>query len=100
MKTLLFCSIIILPIIMYGLARSYPILNTIFNFIAIISYIAFGGITAISIYEIIKNNVVFMTNIHAVFLNIYFIISGSFLGIYGLYQLINMTVKQLKQTKK
>lgn len=85
---------------MYGLARSYPILNTIFNFIAIISYIVFGGITAISIYEIIKNNVVFMTNIHAVFLNIYFIISGSFLGIYGLYQLINMTVKQLKQTKK
>ncbi|PEJ57123.1 transposase [Bacillus sp. AFS002410] len=94
MKTLLVVTIIIFPIIMYGLARTYPILNTIFNFIAIISYIVFGGIASISIYDIIKNNVVFMTNIHAVFLNIYFIMSGSYLGLYGLYQLINVTMKQ------
>jgi Na+(H+)/acetate symporter ActP len=85
---------------MNGLARFNRMFNTIFNLMAIISYVVFGGISAISIYEIIKHDVVFMTNIHAVFLNIYFLISGSYIGIYGLYQLINLTIKQLNQTDK
>lgn len=100
MKTLIFCSIIFFPIIMIGLARFNRIFNTIFNIIAIICYIVFGGISAISIYEIIKHDVVFMTNIHAVFLNIYFLISGSYLGMFGLYQLINLTIRQPNQTNK
>ncbi|PFH88975.1 transposase [Bacillus sp. AFS088145] len=100
MKTLIFCSIIFFPIIMNGLARFNRMFNSIFNLIAIISYVVFGGISAISIYEIIKHDVVFMTNIHAVFLNIYFLIAGSYLGLYGLYQLINLMVKQLNQTNK
>ncbi|PGL67493.1 transposase [Bacillus sp. AFS055030] len=85
---------------MNGLARFNRLFNTIFNLIAIISYVVLGGISAISIYEIIKHDVVFMTNIHAVFLNIYFIISGSYLGIFGLYQLINLMIRQLNQTNK
>ncbi|PGZ93024.1 transposase [Bacillus sp. AFS029533] len=100
MKTLIFCSIIFFPIIMNGLARFNRIFRTIFNLIAIISYVVFGGISAIAIYEIIKHDVVFMTNIHAVFLNIYFLISGAYLGIYGLYQLINLMMKQLNQATK
>lgn len=79
------------------LVRKNKIYGLIFNFIAIIAYAVFGIIAATSIAEIILHHVVFMTNIHAVFLNFYFILSGSYIGIYGLYELIRFFIKQVKE---
>jgi len=54
----------------------------------VLSVIVFGNIAAISIYQIIRDNEVFMTAIHAVFLNPAFLISGAYIGIYTIYRLM------------
>ncbi|WP_256218323.1 transposase [Bacillus sp. MUM 116] len=64
----------------------------IFNLGVIVSAIIFGNIASLSIYEIIKDNTVFMTNIHSIFLNPFFLLTGGYLGIYILYRLIKLTI--------
>ncbi|AHD04619.1 hypothetical protein ERIC2_c07780 [Paenibacillus larvae subsp. larvae DSM 25430] len=58
-----------------------------FNVLAILSALVFGNISSISIYGIIKDQTVFMTNIHGIFLNPLFLLTGSYLGIYLIYRL-------------
>ncbi|MCJ8008680.1 transposase [Lederbergia wuyishanensis] len=96
MKILLVLTSIILPIIMYFLHRSQERFRFIFNLGAIVSAIIFGDIASLSIFEIIKDNTVFMTNIHSIFLNPLFLLSGGYLGIYIMYRLIIITIDERK----
>ena len=59
-----------------------------FNLVMVLSVIVLGNIAAISIYQIIRDNEVFMTAIHAVFLNPAFLIAGAYIGIYAIYRLM------------
>lgn len=94
MKILILLTIIAVPIMMNILVKFKQVFGLIFHFIAIVAYVVFGFIATFSIAEIIIHHEVFMTNIHAVFLNFYFILAGSYLGIYGLYELIRLFIKQ------
>lgn len=94
MSTFLVLASILLPLAMFFLQKKWAGLHFIFNFTAIVSMIVFGSIASVSIYEIINDKTVFMTNIHAVFLNPFFLIAGSYLGIYIIYQLLNITLKR------
>ncbi|MGV3466904.1 MAG: transposase [Heyndrickxia sp.] len=87
---------IIIPIIMYALQIKWTILRLLYNILAIICSLIFGNISALAILEVIRNNTVFMTTIHAIFLNFPFLITGAYLGVYLLYQLINVTFAQRK----
>lgn len=91
MKLLLVVMSILLPITMYVLQRFFRKIRILFNFAAILSTLIFGNIASFAIYEILKDQTVFMTNIHAVFLNPYFLLTGGYLGIYILYRLLMMT---------
>ncbi|WP_099157144.1 transposase [Virgibacillus ndiopensis] len=94
MKIVLIFGIILLPLIMF-FAQKYLIkFRLIFNIGALISTFVFGNITSLSIYQIIKDNTVLMTNIHAVFLNPFFLITGSYMGVYILYRLLIVTAKE------
>lgn len=66
----------------------------IFNTIALISAVIFGNIAATSIYQVIIDNTIFMTEIHAIFLNPFFLITGAYLGVYIIYRLIMITLKE------
>lgn len=54
----------------------------------IVSALVFGNITAVYIYNVLVENAVFMTTIHGILLNPFFLLSGAYLGIYGIYLLI------------
>ncbi|WP_423798256.1 transposase [Neobacillus sp. SAB-20_R2A] len=88
MKLLLIIGSIVLPILMVVLQRKWSKIRIIFDLMAILSALIFGNISSIAIFEIIKDDKVFMTNIHAVFLNPIFLMTGAYLGLYFLYVLV------------
>ena len=93
MKILLIAGSILGPILMVVLQKKWDKLYTVFTIIAIISALVFGNIASIAIYNIIIDHAVFMTKIHGVFLNPFFLITGAYLGVYYLYTLILRTLE-------
>ncbi len=85
---------IVLPIIMYYVKNKVHLTQRLFNVLAIISLIIFGNIAALSVRQILIDNTVFMTAIHGVFLNPFFLITGAYLGIFALYRLLMMTFEE------
>lgn len=94
MNTFLVLASILTPLIMFFLQKRWDQLQFAFNLVALVSILIFGNIAAESIYQIIKEKTVFMTNIHAIFLNPYFLITGSYLGLYVIYRLLCQTFKK------
>ncbi|MBS4175097.1 transposase [Bacillus sp. FJAT-49736] len=96
MRFLIILLSIIIPIAMYALQLKWAALRFLYNILALICSLVFGNISALAILEVIRNNTVFMTTIHGIFLNVPFIITGAYLGVYVLYQLLNVTNAQRK----
>ena len=82
MEVFLILGRIIAPALMIILQRKWFKFRSIFHVAAILSALIFGNITSISIHQIIENQTVFMTNIHALFLNPLFLLAGAYLGVY------------------
>lgn len=80
---------------MFFLQKFQVKFRIIFNLGAVVSAIIFGDIASMSVYKIIKDNTVFMTNIHSIFLNPLFLSTGGYIGIYFIYRLIIITVDEL-----
>ncbi len=83
----MFAAVILIPIMMVIVQRKWVLMQTIFTGAAIVASMTFGYIAATSVYAILENEEVFMTSIHAVFLNSFFLISGAYLGLYSIYLL-------------
>lgn len=94
MQIFLILSIILLSLTMFFMHIKWKRLHFIFNLIAVITMIVFGSIVSVSIYQIIRDNTIFMTNIHGIFLNPFFLVTGSYLGLYIIYQLLIITFKR------
>ncbi|MGG1398127.1 transposase [Bacillus salipaludis] len=88
MKILLIIGSIVIPILMIILQRKWVKLQILYNVVAIISALIFGNIASIGILNIINDGTVFMTNIHVLFLNPFFLMTGGYLGLYLLYLLV------------
>nr|WP_090241215.1 transposase [Lentibacillus halodurans] len=88
MKIFLVAGSIVLPVIMYLTQNNWNRLRFMFNLAAVISALIFGNIASLSVYQIIKNETVMMINIHAIFLNPLFLITGSYLGLYIIFRLL------------
>lgn len=95
MKIIITILIIIVPILMYILRSRTKHSRSIFNAIAVISLFIFSIITATSIYEVLITQSLFTTKIHGIFLNPFFLITGSYLGIYIIYLLISLTITEM-----
>lgn len=93
MKFIIISGSIILPLVMIYIYNHWQKIYTLLNILMILSVIIFGNIAALSIYQIIKNGEVFMTAIHAVFLNPIFLITGAYIGIYTIHQLMLLLLK-------
>lgn len=93
MTAILVLASILLPLTMFYLRKKWAMLHAVFNVIALVSMLVFGNIAAVAVYQIIRDNTVFMTNIHAIFLNPFFLMTSSYFGIYIIYQLLNATLK-------
>ncbi|MEH7299667.1 transposase [Neobacillus drentensis] len=95
MKFILIIGSILAPLILIFLQKVQPKLRLLFNIIAILSALVFGNISSIAIYEIIKDDTVFMTNIHGIFLNPLFLLTGAYLGIYFIYRIVLWTLDEI-----
>ncbi|MCD8510022.1 MAG: transposase [Bacillus sp. (in: Bacteria)] len=95
MKLIMISLSIFLPIVMFYTQKKLLIAHRLFTIVAIASALLFGNITALSIYEVLGDNTVFMTTIHGILLNPLFLISGGYLGIYGIYLLCLTLLKPL-----
>lgn len=93
---LILISAIIFPLIMLILVQGFPVCRLLFDGLAVLSAYAVAIITAIAVYQIIRDDMVFMTKIHGVFNNAAFLASGAYLGNYGLYKLIHSMLKHWK----
>lgn len=82
---------IVFPILMLFLKNKSKILQMVFNAIAAISAVIFGDIAAIAIWQILIDDTVFMTKIHSVFLNPFFLITGAYLALFSIYRLLILT---------
>ena len=97
MRVILIAGSIIFPLIMFYAQKHWLLLKVIFNYVAILAALVFGNIASLSIYQVIKDKTVFMTAIHAVFLNPFFLITGSYIGIYIIYRILLLSEdEQLK----
>ena len=92
LKFLLVLSTVIAPAIMLFLSSKSDKLQIVFNSIAVLSIIIFGSIVSTSIYQIILDDEVFMTTIHAIFLNPAFLVTGSYLGVFIIYRLMKLSI--------
>lgn len=96
MKIVLILSTIILPLIFYYLKVKIPFAQSTLNILAVISLTIFGMISSTSVYQVIVDDAVFSMQIHGLFLNPLFIISASYLGIYFIYRLLLLAVRELQ----
>lgn len=79
---------------MFYLRFKGNVFTAIFNTLAVISTIVFGIISALSIRQVLIDNTVFMTAIHGIFLNTYFLSSGGYLGIFAIYRLLTLIFEE------
>ncbi|WP_026572897.1 hypothetical protein [Bacillus sp. UNC438CL73TsuS30] len=96
MKILLILASIVTPILMIILQRKWVKLQNLYHVVAIISVLIFGNIASIGILNIINDGTVFMTNIHALFLNPFFLMTGGYLGFYLLYLIVLRALNDYK----
>ena len=95
MKFLLISSSIGVPLLMVLLQKMWLKLRLFFNVAAILSALVFGNISSLAIYGIIRDKTVFMTNIHGIFLNPLFLLTGSYLGVYFIYRMVLWTLDEI-----
>lgn len=72
----------------------WHILKSVYNLLSIFALLIFGNIAALSIYQVIRDGIVYTTTIHGIFLNPYFLIAGSYIGIYILYRVFLLSMKE------
>ena len=94
MKFLLVAATIIIPCVMLYVSMKSEKIQMIFNIVAVISVIIFGSITSTSIYQILIDDEVFMTTIHAIFLNPLFLLTGGYLGVFVICRLMMLTLHE------
>lgn len=88
MKWLILLSSFAIPIVMVIMQSIWGVFHHVFNLLALVAVLVFGNIAAFKVYEIIRDDAVFMTTIHGLFLHPMFLIATSYLGIYLLYKLL------------
>ncbi|MFA1736187.1 transposase [Lysinibacillus fusiformis] len=93
MNGFIMVTIIVIPALIVYLKQKSDKMRLVFNALGVVSAILFGYIAATSITQIILEDVVFMTTIHAVFLNPIFLLTGAYLGLFFIQYMIDITIR-------
>lgn len=92
MKIIIVVASIIVPLLMIYFQHHKTLVSRIYHIIALIAFLIFGNIAALSIYQIIKEQTVFTMEIHGLFLNPFFLITGAYIGVYVIYHLLLLSL--------
>lgn len=88
MKIIIVISSFLFPLLMYFSQRNRPQLRWLYHIIALIALVVVGNITALKIYEVLKNEAVYSFQIHSIFQNLIFLITSAYLGVYLIFLLL------------
>lgn len=89
MVWLLFAAALLIPAVLALLqARYQSAITRWLDGAAWVCSIVFGTISAWYIYRILRDEQVFMTTVHGIFLNPWFLLTGAYLGLYMIYRLL------------
>lgn len=92
MSVMLNLGSLVIPLIMFLVQKRKSRARLLFNALALLSTLVFGNLAAMAVYRIIRDNTIFMTNVHGIFLNPFFLLTGYYLFVYILYQLIRCSM--------
>ncbi|MCU5377394.1 hypothetical protein OCA08_09615 [Bacillus cereus] len=95
MKLLIGTLPIVLSFIFYWLAKN-PTIRVALHISAYLALYVLGTIISINIYDVLIQDLVFMTSIHGILLNPFFLISGAYIGIYTLYLILSYIITKIK----
>ncbi|MFC4307112.1 transposase [Cohnella boryungensis] len=87
MHWLLFGSTLLIPAAMAWGSKDRPAARLIASVGALIAAIAIGNLIAAKVYDVLSEHTVFMTTIHALLLNPWFLTAGAYLGLYLIYRI-------------
>lgn len=94
MKLLIGTLPIVLSFIFYLFAL-HPKIRIALHISAYIALYVLGTIISINIYDVLIQDLVFMTCIHGILLNPFFLIAGAYIGIYTLYLVLSQIIAKL-----
>jgi hypothetical protein len=97
-KLLIICAPIIVSVVLYFITR-YIKIKLLLDIISYIALYTFGCILSLSICDVLQKDAVFMTTIHKVLLNSYFLSAGAYLGVYLLYLLLHTIIRDIKENR-
>ncbi|PEA55408.1 hypothetical protein CON64_08445 [Bacillus pseudomycoides] len=80
----------------FVLLAVHPRIRILLDLFAYVCLYGFGTIIAFSVYEVLRQQTVFMTTIHSILLNPLFLLTGSYIGIYVLYMILYKFVSNIK----
>ena len=95
MKLIIGALPIALSITFYLLAL-HPKIRIVLHISAYLALYVLGTIISITIYDVLIQNLVFMTSIHGILLNPFFLLAGAYIGIYTLYLLLSYIITNIK----
>ncbi|MGG0458906.1 hypothetical protein [Bacillus mycoides] len=98
MKLLIGTLPIVLSFIFYLFAL-HPKIRITLHIFAYLALYVFGTIISINIYDVLIQNLVFMTSIHGILLNPFFLLAGAYIGVYTLYLILSQIVMKLMNSK-
>ncbi|MCR6787932.1 MULTISPECIES: hypothetical protein [Bacillus cereus group] len=95
MKLLIGILPIALSFIFY-LSAKHPKVSIVLHISAYLALYVLGTIISINIYDVLIQDLVFMTSIHGILLNPFFLIAGAYIGTYTLYLLLSHIITKIK----
>ncbi|MGF2714932.1 hypothetical protein ACQUY5_22075 [Bacillus cereus] len=98
MKLLMGTLPIVLSFIFYLFAL-HPKIRITLHIFAYLALYVLGTIISINIYDVLIQNLVFMTSIHGILLNPFFLLAGAYIGVYTLYLILSQIVMKLMNSK-
>ncbi|MFD6509525.1 MULTISPECIES: hypothetical protein [Bacillus] len=98
MKLLIGALPIALSITFYLLGL-HPKIRIVLHIFAYLALYVLGTIISINIYDVLIQNLVFMTSIHGILLNPLFLLAGAYIGIYILHLILSHIIMKLMNSK-
>ncbi|MEN1990680.1 hypothetical protein [Paenibacillus hubeiensis] len=85
MKLVFLLLIVIVPILMFWLARRIAFLERLFHVLALLSFYSMAAVIAGDVYATNAHNTTFTTDIHHLLLDGWFLFPAAYLGVYAPY---------------
>lgn len=93
MYALIVIGTLAVPVAMLAVQRIVRPLRYVLDIAAVVAAYVFSIVFAWTVYEVLRDNTVFMTTIHKIFANAPFLLASGYLGSYAIYRLMHCAMQ-------